>query len=67
MRNEVSVSNNMLTWAITRAGYDIPTFAAKFPKILEWLKGNKKPTVKQLEDFSKKVYLPIRGHLRTTG
>lgn len=62
MRNEVNVNNNMLTWAINRAGYDVPSFAEKFPKILEWLEGHKKPTVKQLEEFSKKVYLPF-GYL----
>lgn len=62
MRNEVNVNNNMLTWAITRAGYEVPTFAEKFPKILDWLDGQKKPTVKQLEEFSNKVYLPF-GYL----
>lgn len=62
MRNEVNVNNNMLTWAIARAGYDLPAFAEKFPKILAWLEGQKKPTVKQLEEFSKKVYLPF-GYL----
>lgn len=62
MRNEVNVNNNMLTWAITRAGYDVSAFAEKFPKILDWLEGQKKPTVKQLEAFSKKVYLPF-GYL----
>ncbi len=62
MRNEVYVNNNMLTWAITRAGYDVPSFAVKFPKVLDWLEGQKKPTVKQLEEFSKKVYLPF-GYL----
>lgn len=62
MKTEVNVNNDMLTWAITRAGYDLPAFAEKFPKILEWLEGLKKPTVKQLEEFSKKVYLPF-GYL----
>lgn len=62
MRNEINVNNNMLTWAITRAGYDVREFAIKFPLILEWLESQKKPTVKQLEDFSKKVYLPF-GYL----
>lgn len=62
MRNEVNVNNNILTWAITRAGYDVPTFAEKFPKILDWLEAQKKPTVKQLEEFSRKVYLPF-GYL----
>lgn len=62
MRNEVNVNNNMLIWAIARAGYDVPAFAGKFPKILDWLEGQKKPTVKQLEEFSKKVFLPF-GYL----
>ncbi len=62
MKTEVNVNNDMLTWAITRAGYDVPAFAEKFPKIIEWLEGLKKPTVKQLEEFSKKVYLPF-GYL----
>ncbi len=64
MKTEVNVNNNILTWAITRAGYDVPTFAAekKFPRIFDWLEGKKKPTVKQLEEFSKKVYLPF-GYL----
>lgn len=55
----------MLTWAIARAGYDVPAFAEKFPKIIDWLEGQKKPTVKQLEEFSKKVYLPF-GYLFLT-
>ena len=56
----INVNTNMLTWAITRAGYDVPTFAVKFPKILEWLEGQKKPTVKQLEEFLCEVFKAIR-------
>jgi hypothetical protein len=62
MTNELNINPKILTWSITRAGYDVPAFAEKFPKILEWLEGHKKPTVKQLEEFSKKVYLPF-GYL----
>jgi Zn-dependent peptidase ImmA (M78 family) len=62
MKNEVNVNTNMLTWAIDRAGYDVYAFAEKFPRILDWLEGQKKPTVKQLEEFSRKVYLPF-GYL----
>ncbi len=62
MRNDVNVNNSILSWAITRAGYDVLTFSEKFPAILDWLEGQKKPTVKQLEEFSKKVYLPF-GYL----
>lgn len=52
----------MLTWAITRAGYDVSDFTITYPKVQSWLDGTKQPTVKQLEDFSKKVYLPF-GYL----
>lgn len=59
MKNEVDINATMLTWAIARAGYDLHEFALKVPNILEWVLGEKKPTVRQLEKFSKKVYLPF--------
>lgn len=62
MRTEINVDTNMLTWAISRAGYDLAEFTEKVPNLDKWLKGEKKPTVKQLEAFSKKVYLPF-GYL----
>jgi Zn-dependent peptidase ImmA (M78 family) len=62
MRTEVTINTNMFTWAIARAGYDLSDFAIKFPKIQDWVDQKKKPTVKQLEAFSKKVHLPF-GYL----
>jgi Zn-dependent peptidase ImmA (M78 family) len=62
MRTEINVDTNMLTWAVSRAGYDLAEFTEKVPNLEKWLKGEKKPTVKQLEAFSKKVYLPF-GYL----
>lgn len=62
MRTEVNVNSNMLTWAVARAGFDLHEFAEKVPHLFDWIQGEKKPTVKQLEDFSKKVYLPF-GYL----
>ena len=62
MRALVDVNSNMLTWAIVRAGYNIHDFTKKMPRVQEWLNGDKKPTIKQLEAFSKKVYLPL-GYL----
>lgn len=59
MRTEVNINSDMLSWAITRAGYDLNVFILKLPQVQEWLEGKKKPTVKQLETFSKKVYLPF--------
>ncbi len=52
----------MLTWAISRAGFDLHEFTLRVPNVQKWLDGEKNPTVKQLEDFSKKVYLPF-GYL----
>jgi len=62
MRTEINVNSNMIAWAIARAGYELQVFTEKFPNVQQWLKGEKKPTVKQLEDFSKKVHLPF-GYL----
>ncbi len=62
MRTEVNINSNMFTWAIARAGYDLSDFVSKFPKIQDWVDQKKKPTVKQLEAFSRKVHLPF-GYL----
>lgn len=59
MRTEVNINANMLTWAIARAGFDLHDFTIRVPNVQKWLEGEKKPTVKQLEDFSKKVHLPF--------
>lgn len=59
MRTEVNINVNILTWAITRAGYELQEFTTKLPKVHDWIEGTRKPTVKQLEDFSKKVHLPF--------
>jgi Zn-dependent peptidase ImmA (M78 family) len=62
MTTRVNVSNEVLTWAIARAGFELPVFAEKFPPVQYWLAGEKQPTAKQLEAFSKKVFLPY-GYL----
>ena len=62
MSTGVNISADMLTWAIARAGYELHEFTAKLPNVQEWIEGTKKPTVKQLEGFSKKVHLPF-GYL----
>lgn len=59
MSTEVNINANILTWAIARAGYELHEFTARIPKVNDWIEGKKKPTVRQLEDFSKKVHLPF--------
>lgn len=48
----------MLTWAITRAGHDVDAYLEKNPQVKTWIGGEKKPTVRQLEVFADKVYIP---------
>ena len=62
MRTKINVDANMLTWAVSRAGFDLDEFIEKVPNLEKWINGEKKPTVKQLEAFSKKVHLPF-GYL----
>ncbi len=62
MTTEVNINASMLTWAIARAGFELHEFTDKTPKVLDWIEGKKKPTFKQLENFSKKVHLPF-GYL----
>src|SRR6218665_773418 len=59
MRTELNINANMLIWAIVRAGCDMQELVAKEPNVRLWIEGEKKPTVKQLEAFSKKVHLPF--------
>lgn len=53
---------NILTWAAARADKDMSQLQTYFPKIEQWLDKSYAPTLKQLEDFAKKVYLPF-GYL----
>ena len=62
MKLEVDINNNLLIWAIERAGINIDEVSRTIPSFSAWLLGKKKPTVKQLEKFAQKVHLPF-GYL----
>lgn len=62
MTTRVPVKPNLLTWAIERAGLVVDEFLIQYPKVELWLRGEKEPTLNQLEDFSKKVHVPF-GYL----
>ena len=57
-REYVNIKPDMLTWAITRAGFDVDAYLEKNPQVKTWIDGEKKPTVRQLEIFADKVYIP---------
>jgi Zn-dependent peptidase ImmA (M78 family) len=54
-----NINSDIINWAITRAGNSLEEFYQKNPNVEEWIKGNKKPTIKQLEDFTHKVHVPF--------
>ncbi len=62
MRTTVDVNNDIIYWAISRAGYEPEDFYTLYPKTEDWLERNKKPTLTQLKKFSHKVHLPF-GYL----
>lgn len=55
----VSVSPNMLLWAVERSGVPEGRVRQKFSKFDEWLNGDRQPTLKQLELFAKATFTPI--------
>jgi Zn-dependent peptidase ImmA (M78 family) len=58
----VSVKPALLHWAIERAGMIADDLRKKFPKVLQWERGEVNPTLKQLEAFAKAVRVPV-GYL----
>ncbi|GHT07840.1 hypothetical protein AGMMS49532_01470 [Endomicrobiia bacterium] len=59
--NGINIKNSMIKWAIDRSGKDQGFFTKSFPKLSLWEK-DVKPTLKQLQDFSKKATIPF-GYL----
>jgi Zn-dependent peptidase ImmA (M78 family) len=63
MKGGINIKNEMLSWAISRAGFETNTFIEeKFPRVRDWLDDEKEPTIPQLRDFANKVNLPF-GYL----
>ena len=59
----IRVQPAILEWAINRAGLTVSSLRdKKFKDVERWLSGEETPTLKQLQEFAKKVYVPI-GYL----
>lgn len=58
----VDVRPDMLRWAIARAGDVGAALREKVPQLNDWIAGDAKPTLKQLEDFARAARVPI-GYL----
>jgi Zn-dependent peptidase ImmA (M78 family) len=59
MATRVKISPETLVWAAERGGYTTDILLDVFPKALDWIKEESTPTVKQLENFAKKVHIPF--------
>lgn len=55
----VAVRPTMLRWACERAGFDIGALTYRIPQLPAWDRGEKQPTLKQLEDFARVTHTPI--------
>ena len=58
----VPVNPLMLRWARERAAQDLNALEKTFPDIAAWERGDKQPTLKQLERFARKTHVPF-GYL----
>ncbi len=59
MAERIDIGANMLEWAITRAGYSLARYCEENEKVAAWIDGEKKPTLKQLEEFASKLHVPF--------
>lgn len=58
----VAVKPELIDWACERSGKTQEDLVERFPKLPEWRRGERCPTLKQLEDFARAVHLPC-GYL----
>jgi len=61
----VNVRPELLRWACERAGFNLYHFTDRFPHLQAWERGQKQPTLKQLEAFARATRAPI-GYLFLT-
>ena len=54
-----NINKEIIEWAIIRNGNSLEEFYAQNPNVESWIKGEKNPTVKQLENFAHKVHVPF--------
>lgn len=62
MANTVNINPNLIHWAIDRSGLAEEDLLEVFPKLADWKRGVRQPTLRQLERFAKKTMTPL-GYL----
>lgn len=58
----IDIHPDMLVWAYERAGFNRSDAISVFPSLERWLEGRSQPTLKQIEKFAAKFYVPF-GYL----
>ena len=56
---EVSVEPRMIAWAVRRSGREVASLEEKFKKLPLWLRGERSPTLRQLENFADATRTPF--------
>lgn len=59
MASEITISREMLLWAISRDEQGADSLIQTVPRIREWLAGEKKPTMPQLKDLARRTHTPL--------
>jgi Zn-dependent peptidase ImmA (M78 family) len=57
--NRVPVNPELITWARERAGLESSDLLKRFPRLTEWEDGTIQPTLRQIEDFARKVHVAV--------
>ena len=57
--NRVQVDTRMLHWACERARAEPASLAERFPQLPAWERGERQPTLRQLEAFAKATHTPV--------
>lgn len=59
MPEQVNVAPSLISWARERSGVDAGELAKSFPKLSDWERGDRQPTLRQLERFSRATFTPF--------
>ena len=57
--NRIQVEPRMLHWACERARIEPTSLAERFPQLPAWERGERQPTLRQLEAFAKATHTPV--------
>lgn len=57
--SRVAVSEKILDWALDRSGLTLADLEGKFPRLRQWVDGQRQPTLRQLESLAKSTMTPL--------